>query len=569
MEKTSGMSLRGKFSALSVATVVALAVLFVVSLMGDRAQLMQDRKEKLRNLVESAHASLAHFEKQAKEGKLSVEDAKKAAISHVRDLRYDKVEYFWINDLGKPAPTMIMHPTVPALDGKVLDAERFNKVTTIEKGTDGSPIDAKGKNLFVAFVDVVEASGHGFVGYQWPRPKVGGGATDELYPKLSYVKKFEPWGWVIGSGVYIDDVDALFRAQAIKFLVWGLGIGGLIAFSLFYVGRSIVLTLGGEPHFATEITHRIAYGDLSTDVRLNPGDKTSLLAGMKDMQESLRKLISDITGSAGRLESAAGDLLRASEEVGVRAGQQSESAAAMAAVVEEMTVSIDQVAQNAKDAHGISQDAGDVSERGTQIIQNAADEMLKISDAVRASSGIIEELGQQSDQITSIVNTIREIADQTNLLALNAAIEAARAGEQGRGFAVVADEVRKLAERTSLSTTEIADMVGKIQSGTRNAVSSMETGVKQASKGVELANEAGRSIVTIRDGAMRVVSVVNDISSSIREQSGASSDIARNIEQIAQASEGSAQAAQKTISAARHLQELSASLHTAAGRFKL
>jgi methyl-accepting chemotaxis protein len=568
MNASAGMSLRGKLMALSAATIAALILLFVVSLNSEKTQLIHDRQEKLRNLVETAHATVAHFEKQAKEGKLSADDAKTAAMNSLRDVRYDKVEYFWINDLGKPAPKMIMHPTVPALEGKVLDAERFNKATSMQAGTDGAVTTVNGKNLFVAFVEIVDAAGHGYVGYQWPRPKAGGGTTEELYPKLSYVKKFEPWGWVIGSGIYIDDVDALFREQATRFLAWGIGIGGFIAFALFFVGRNIVNTLGGDPHYAAAITKRIASGDLSANVQCAPGDTTSLLAGMKEMQEMLRKMISEIISGAERLESASGELLSASEEVASRSRQQSESASAMAAAVEEMTVSIDQVSHNAGEAHGISQEAGAVSERGTVIIQNAAEEMRKISEAVHSSSKIIEELGQQSDQITSIVNTIREIADQTNLLALNAAIEAARAGEQGRGFAVVADEVRKLAERTSLSTTEIAGMVGKIQNGTKSAVASMEAGVGQATRGVDLANEAGQSIVSIRDGALRVVAVVNDISSSIREQSTTSSEIARNIEQIAQMSEESSQAVQNTTEAARRLQELSASLHTAVSRFK-
>ncbi len=568
MNASAGMSLRGKLMALSAATIAALILLFAVSLNSEKTQLIHDRQEKLRNLVETAHATVTHFEKQAKDGKLSADEAKAAAMNALRDVRYDKVEYFWINDLGKPAPKMIMHPTVPALEGKVLDAERFNKATSMQAGTDGAVTSVNGKNLFVAFVEIVDAAGHGYVGYQWPRPKAGGGTTEELYPKLSYVKKFEPWGWVIGSGIYIDDVDALFREQATRFLAWGIGIGGFIAFALFFVGRNIVNTLGGDPHYAAEITKRIASGDLSANVQCAPGDTTSLLAGMKEMQEMLRKMISEIISGAERLESASGELLNASEEVALRSRQQSESASAMAAAVEEMTVSIDQVSHNAGEAHGISQEAGAVSERGTVIIQNAAEEMRKISEAVHSSSKIIEELGQQSDQITSIVNTIREIADQTNLLALNAAIEAARAGEQGRGFAVVADEVRKLAERTSLSTTEIAGMVGKIQNGTKSAVASMEAGVGQATRGVDLANEAGQSIVSIRDGALRVVAVVNDISSSIREQSTTSSEIARNIEQIAQMSEESSQAVQNTTEAARRLQELSASLHTAVSRFK-
>lgn len=568
MKTSTGMSLRTKLLGLSIFTVAALALLFIVALNNQKSQLLHDRQEKLRNLVESAHATVAHYEKQAKDGKLSDEDARKAAMDALRAVRYDKVEYFWINDLGKPAPKMIMHPTVPALDGKLLDADRFNKATSMQAGTEGTVQSVTGKNLFVAFVEVVDAAGHGFVGYQWPRPKAGGGTTDELYPKLSYVKKFEPWGWIIGTGIYVDDVDAIFRQEATKFLIWGIAIGGFIALALFVVGRNIVNTLGGDPQYAAEITKRIAAGDLTTDVHCAPGDSTSLLAGMKEMQDTLRAMIREIVAGAERLSSASDQLLHASEEVALRSRQQSESASAMAAAVEEMTVSIDQVSHNANEAHGISQDAGTISEQGTGIIQNAALEMRKIADAVQSSSLIIEELGQQSDQITSIVNTIKEIADQTNLLALNAAIEAARAGEQGRGFAVVADEVRKLAERTSMSTTEIAGMVEKIQTGTRNAVTSMQTGVTQADKGVALANEAGQSIVSIRDGALRVVDVVNDISSSIREQSAASSDIAKNIERIAQMSEESAQAVQHTTDAARHLQELSAALHASVSRFK-
>jgi methyl-accepting chemotaxis protein len=240
----------------------------------------------------------------------------------------------------------------------------------------------------------------------------------------------------------------------------------------------------------------------------------------------------------------------------------------MAASVEEMAVSIDQVRDNAAEAHGISIEAGNISDAGAQVIHNAANEMRKISDAVQASSQIVEDLGKQSDQISSIVNTIKEIADQTNLLALNAAIEAARAGEQGRGFAVVADEVRKLAERTGLSTTEITDMVGRIQNGTKSAVSSMQAGVSQVGNGVELANQAGESINRIREGAERVTHVVNSISDSIREQSQAGNQIAQQLETIAQMSEESAAAVADTAKAARHLHSLSASLHTTVGQFR-
>ena len=540
----NGLSLRAKLIGVTIGTIVALCVLFGVLLANQRSQLLADRQDKVRNLVEAAYSVVAHFEKQARDGKLPVEDAKKAAIAALRDVRYDKVEYFWINDLGD---LMVMHPIKPELDGKKLDQLK----------------DKNGKLLFVEFNSTVKAKGAGFVDYVWPKP-----GSEEAVPKISYVQGFTPWGWVIGSGIYVDDVDAKFREAALKFLGWGVLIGGFIAIALALLSRNIIKTLGGDPATASTVTRRIAAGDLATPIDCPAGDNDSLLANIKGMQETLRTMIATIIGNAAQVATAADQLLHASERVAESARQQSDAASSMAASVEEMAVSIDQVRDNASEAHGISREAGSLSEEGAAVIHNAATEMRKISDAVQSSSTIVEDLGRQSDQITSIVNTIKEIADQTNLLALNAAIEAARAGEQGRGFAVVADEVRKLAERTSLSTTEIAEMVGKIQSGTRSAVSSMQAGVAQVSSGVELANQAGDSINRIRDGALRVTEVVNGITDSIHEQSSASNEIAQQLEQIAQMSEASAQAVRNTADAARHLQALSSSLHQAVAQFK-
>ena len=541
----SGLSLRAKLNGLTIVAIFGLCLLSVIVLIGERNQLLTDRQEKIRNLVEVAQATVSLYEKQAADGKLSVDDAKKLAIEAVRNMRYDKTEYFWVNDLNA---VIIMHPIKPELDGK--DLSQFK--------------DKNGKTIFVEFSNMVKQNGAGFVDYVWPKP----GFKDEV-PKISYVKGSTTWGWVIGSGIYIDDVDALFRHNALILLGWIVLIGGFIAVSLILVGRNVFKTIGGDPQTAMQVTRQIAAGDLTTDVPCAVGDTNSLLASMKEMQQTLRRMIEEIVEGAGQLSMASGQLLQASEEVAKRSQQQSESASSMAAAVEEMTVSIDQVGENAREAHHISVQAGELSSHGTEVVRHAADEMNRIASAVQSSAMVIEELGHQSDQITQIVKTIREIADQTNLLALNAAIEAARAGEQGRGFAVVADEVRKLAERTSRSTTEITSMVERIQKGTRDAVSSMETGVTQAGNGVELAGQAGASIAEIRDGAMRVVNVVNNISDSIREQGAVSSDIAKSIENIARMSEESSQAVQETARAARHLQQLSSSLHNLVTRFRL
>jgi len=233
-----------------------------------------------------------------------------------------------------------------------------------------------------------------------------------------------------------------------------------------------------------------------------------------------------------------------------------------------MTVSIDQVAEHASDAQKTSAQSGELSSRGGEVILQVVNDMRRIAETVNKSSTIIQDLGKQSDEIFSIVQVIKGVADQTNLLALNAAIEAARAGEQGRGFAVVADEVRKLAESTTHSTQVIAGMIDKIRIGTKDAVGSMEVCVTQVNQGVELAGQAGEAITQISAGAQQVNHVVSDISSAIREQSMAISEVARNVERVAQMSDENHATAQNAASAVRNLEDLAGVLESTVAKFK-
>ena len=313
-----------------------------------------------------------------------------------------------------------------------------------------------------------------------------------------------------------------------------------------------------------------ASGDLRKRIKLDAQDELKLVAdSFNGMAEAFSSLLSNVQRSADQVLESAHRMSSSSQQISRSSGEQSEAASAMAAAVEEMTVGVDHISRNAQEANEISQKAGTLSREGEQIVATVVKEIEKIADAVNRSSGIITDLGEQSGQISVIVNVIKEIADQTNLLALNAAIEAARAGESGRGFAVVADEVRKLAERTTSSTQEISGMIGAIQSGTQSAVVSMREGVSRVNEGVMLTNRAGQAMSDIQGSAQQVLVTVSDISSSLREQSCASNEIARNVERIAQMAEENSTAVSANAETAAHLEMLSTGLNQEIQRFKL
>ncbi|WP_295471184.1 methyl-accepting chemotaxis protein [uncultured Pseudomonas sp.] len=348
------------------------------------------------------------------------------------------------------------------------------------------------------------------------------------------------------------------KSFALSMLVGGGAVAALLA---VLIAWSLSSALVRRISQAVEVAKAIAGGRLDNAIEAKEGDEVStLLQAFAAMQERLRSMIGQIRMGAEQLVSASQNISSASTQLSASAQEQSQAASSMAATVEELTVSINHVADNASDAHALSTESGRQSTEGGNVIQSTLGSMQRIADTVQASASQIATLDQHAEQISSIVSVIKGIAEQTNLLALNAAIEAARAGEQGRGFAVVADEVRLLAQRTANSTQEITDMVVKIQQGTQEAVGSMEVGVTQVKSGVELAQQAGEAIVNIRESSGTVVRVVDQISLALKEQSMASQDVARNVERIAQMSQQNSQAVEQTSTTARALQALAQDL---------
>ncbi len=467
------------------------------------------KQNQTRSLVDGVVSMLGHYRAQEASGAMSRDEAQAAAKGAIAQMRYEGEEYFFVIDAK---PTMVLHPIKPELNGKSL--------TEFE--------DKAGKKLFVEMAGKASSSaGSGFVSYYWTKP-----GSDEPVPKLSFVKKFTPWGWIVGSGVYIDDIDAIYRENLLYTIV-------LVAIALIVIGgasllisRAITRPLGG----VTRNMLRLAKGDL--DIRVEHSDAKSEIGDlrralevfhgnavemerMRAEQETLKRaaeaerrraalaladdferdvmgVVETVSTSAGQMRSDAETLSALSDNVSNRSG-------AVSVATEEASASVQTVASATEE---LSASIGEISRRVSQASEIAGNAV----NAVRTSNSKIQGLADAVAKIGEVVDLITDIAEQTNLLALNATIEAARAGDAGKGFAVVASEVKNLANQTARATEEIGAQISAIQSASGEAV------------------DAIRNIETIID---EINEVSATIASAVEEQSAATREISRNIQQAA------------------------------------
>ena len=313
---------------------------------------------------------------------------------------------------------------------------------------------------------------------------------------------------------------------------------------------------------------QIAANNLTVQVEPK-SEKDALGVAFKTMTNNLSNMIKELTDNATQLVSASTEIASSSEQMARGSSEQTSQTAQVSSAVEEMTATIVESSKNAGEASGMAREAASAATEGTKVVSQTIEGMNKIAKVVQDSANTIQALSKSSDQIGEIIGVIDDIADQTNLLALNAAIEAARAGEQGRGFAVVADEVRKLAERTTKATKEITDMIKGIQSDTKGAVVSMEQGIHEVDGGRQLADRAGESLNAILGFSQRVQDMIQQIASAAEQQSAASEQIARNVESIANVTKENAAGLEQSASAAEQLNRQAEGLQSMVSKFQV
>lgn len=499
---------------------------------------------KTQHIVESTLGTLEYFHELEKNGQLTSQQAQDQAKSALSKLRYGRNDYVWINDL---APVMIMHPMSPALDGKDLSGYK----------------DPDGKEVFNEFVKIAKQQGSGFFSYRWPMP----GASAPV-DKISYVHLFKPWNWIIGSGVYLDDTQAEFRSVAINASILSFVIIALIAFLVISIMRSIVTPLEDVVNAMQNIAS--GDGDLTLELSTSGKDEiTKLSRNYNTFALKLRTTIGNLLNSATTLKESAEALGNQASQTLSISEEQSQQTEQIATAINEVTYAVQDVAKHAEQAASEVSQASQQANSGQINIDNSLKQTDLLSSSIAQAVKVMQTLADESSQVGRVLDVIRSIAEQTNLLALNAAIEAARAGEQGRGFAVVADEVRLLAQRTQQSTDEVQVMIESLQRNSQAAVHVINESSDISQATVEQAHKARESLMNI-SSALHMINDLNaSIASATLQQAHVAEEINQNVTQVAGLSQSSNESAHNLSASSEQLNQLALELNRQLRQFKI
>ncbi len=509
------ISIRAKLGILTLVGLGGLLLIAMFFVYEQYEQSFTQRQAQVRHAVETASGVLAWAEQQEANGTWSRAEAQAMASAAIAKMRYGHGEYFWINDLEG---TTVMHPIRPELQGQGGDAVR----------------DANGVLVMMEAARIGRStSGQGFFNYVWAKP----GETEPV-GKISYVQKFAPWGWVVASGLYVDDLHSDFLANVAKV---ALGLG-LMLLLMGWIAYAISTSIVRGVQRAVQVIDVMANGDLSRPIHVKGRDEISvLLKTLGHMQTQLASVVLSVRQGSESVASASGQIAQGNQDLSARTESQASSLEETAASMEELGSTVRHNADNARQANQLAQGASSIAAQGGVVVE----QVVKT----------IRSIHEDSNKMADIIGVIDGIAFQTNILALNAAVEAARAGEQGRGFAVVASEVRALAQRSAAAAKEIKALIdtsmGRVQAGTAQA------------------DHAGQTMQEVVQSIERVRDLMGEISAASQEQSEGVSQIGEAVTNMDQVTQQNAALVEEMAAAAASLNSQAHDLVSAVAVFQL
>jgi methyl-accepting chemotaxis protein len=491
-----------------------------------RDEITNARKATLKAAVQSQATVVSGYQAAAAAGKMSEADAMKAASDALRMARYGdlagKADYFYILTTDGLA---VMHPHLTRwVPGKtVLGTLNSKGIDAAKMLTDGMAASADG-TAWVA---------------SWTAKPGDNDPNAVVYPKLQYLVKIPGWNWIVGSGLYMDGVEADVRSTALRQLGISLAVLAVIGVLGLAVTRSVLRQIGGEPRVAIQVMAAMARGELGVSVPDAPPG--SLVEGLARMVDAMRATVTQVHRSSDSISTASAEIATGNQDLSVRTEETASQLQQAASSMMQLTGTVNQSADSARQANQLAASAAAVAQRGGQVI----------SDVVAT----MEQINGSSKKIADIIGVIDGIAFQTNILALNAAVEAARAGEQGRGFAVVASEVRSLAQRSAGAAKEIKGLIG--------------SSVERVDEGSRLVGNAGSTMREIVASVQRVSDIINEITAASSEQSEGIAQINKAVSQLDQMTQQNAALVEQSAAAAESLKDQAASLSHAVSTFKM